>query len=194
MRPRCIVAALLLTVATVVSSCGASVTDPHDAGVEQPVVSNAADIAFARNMIPHHQQAVVLAAMVPARTTNPDLRVMAAHIGADQHAEILTMNLLLEQWHAPADPDRGAMASHEDMAMMGMVDEPTIDRLTSLDGAAFDTLWIQSMIGHHQGAVTMANDEVAHGQNPDAVSLARQMITAQQREIAMLTHLISASQ
>lgn len=50
------------------------------------------------------------------------------------------------------------------------------------------------MIGHHQGAVTMAHDEVAHGQNPDAVSLARQMITAQQREIAMLTHLISSSQ
>jgi uncharacterized protein (DUF305 family) len=80
------------------------------------------------------------------------------------------------------------------MLMAGMVDQATLDRLQSLDDDAFDTLWVTSMIGHHQGAITMAQDEIAHGQSADAIHVARLIITAQQREIAMMTHLISASQ
>jgi uncharacterized protein (DUF305 family) len=80
------------------------------------------------------------------------------------------------------------------MGMMGMVDQGTLDRLQSLDDDPFDTLWVTSMIGHHQGAIVMAQDEIAHGQSADAVHVARLIITAQQREIAMMTHLISASQ
>jgi predicted outer membrane protein len=70
----------------------------------------------------------------------------------------------------------------------------TLDRLQSLDDDAFDTLWVTSMIGHHQGAIEMAQDEIARGQSADAVHVARLIITAQQREIAMMTHLVSASQ
>ena len=145
-------------------------------------------------MLPHHQQGVELAAMVPAHTANPDLKVIAAHIGADQQAEIRTLNLLLAQWHEEAHPDGGGDAGHEGMPMMGMVDQGTINQLQSLDGTAFDTLWAQSMISHHQGAVTMATDEIAHGQSVDAVHLAALIVEAQQREIAAMTHLISASQ
>jgi uncharacterized protein (DUF305 family) len=47
------------------------------------------------------------------------------------------------------------------------------------------------MIGHHQGAVTMAQAEVARGENPDAIHMANLIITAQQREIAYMTHLLS---
>lgn len=50
------------------------------------------------------------------------------------------------------------------------------------------------MIGHHQGAIAMAHDELGHGYSADAVHVATLIITAQQREIAMMTHLISASQ
>jgi uncharacterized protein (DUF305 family) len=80
------------------------------------------------------------------------------------------------------------------MAMAGMVDQNTINQLQSLDGAAFDTLWARSMISHHQGAITMAQAEIAHGQSVDAIHTARLIVEAQQREIAMMTHLISAPQ
>jgi uncharacterized protein (DUF305 family) len=145
-------------------------------------------------MLPHHQQGVELAAMVSARTANPDLRVIAAHIGADQQAEIQTLNLLLAQWHEQAHPDGGRHAGHEGMPMMGMVDQSTIDELQSLDGAAFDILWVTSMISHHQGAVRMAQDEIVHGQSVDAIHVATLIVEAQQREISSMTHLISASQ
>ena len=78
--------------------------------------------------------------------------------------------------------------------MAGMVDQSVIDRLQSLDGDAFDALWVTSMIGHHQGAITMAQGEIAHGESVDAVRAATLIITAQQREIARMTHLVSASQ
>jgi uncharacterized protein (DUF305 family) len=50
------------------------------------------------------------------------------------------------------------------------------------------------MIGHHEGAVKMAQDEMAHGESPDGVRVARTIVTTQQREIAVMTHLISAAQ
>jgi len=143
-------------------------------------------------MLPHHQQGVELAAMVPTHTLNPDLRVMATHIRADQQAEIYTLNLLLTQWDEPAYPDHGNGAGG--MAMAGMVDQSTIDKLKSLDGAAFDTMWATSMISHHQGAITMAQSEIAHGQSAYAIHVATLIVEAQQREISTMTHLISATQ
>ena len=145
-------------------------------------------------MVPHHQQAVVLAAMVPAHTGNPTLRSIATQIGADQQAEIRTLDGLLTTWGEPSDVDVTRPAEHGGMPMTGMVDQATMGRLASLTDDAFDTLWVTSMIGHHQGAIVMAQDEIAHGHSPDARHVAELIITAQQREIAMMTHLISATQ
>lgn len=200
-RSVCILAAVFLTLVTWSTACGHPTVGPHAGRSEsstdqagQPGAHNAADVAFAANMLPHHQQGVFLAAMVPAHTLNPDLRVIAAHIAADQQAEIQTLNLLLAQWHEYPDPDHGSAAGHDAMGMAGMVDQNTIDRLQSLDGAAFDTLWAKSMISHHQGAVTMAQAEIAHGQSVDAIHTATLIVEAQQREIATMTHLISSPQ
>jgi uncharacterized protein (DUF305 family) len=189
-KSRLAVLVLALTVIAAMTSCGHS----GSARIEQPAPHNAADVAFARNMLPHHQQGVELAAMVQTRTANPDLRVIAAHIAADQQAEIRTLNLLLAQWHEQAHPEGGDHAGHEQMPMVGMVDQHTMDKLQSLDGAAFDTLWAQSMIKHHQGAVRMAQEEINHGQSADAIHVAELIVEAQQREIAIMTHLISEVQ
>jgi uncharacterized protein (DUF305 family) len=72
-----------------------------------------------------------------------------------------------------------------------MVDPATMSRLQTLTGDDFDTLWITSMISHHQGAITMAQAELAHGQSPEAMKTAQLMITAQKREISYLTDLIA---
>ena len=139
---------------------------------------------FAQRMIPHHQQAVDMAAMVPSHTANPTLRVVAIHISTDQRAEISMLTDLLKQWGAPTSAPSA-------MSMEGMVDDATMRRLPSLSGAEFDTAWITAMIGHHQGAVTMSQAELANGQSPDAQKMARLIINAQQREISYMTNLIS---
>jgi uncharacterized protein (DUF305 family) len=195
------VLAVALALAAAVTSC----RQPDDASPPdvassspgasaQPAPHNAADLAFVRNMLPHHQQGVELAAMVPSHTLNPDLRVIATHIRADQQAEIRTLNLLLAQWHESAAIDHGGGPGHGGMTMTGMVDQATMDKLKSLDSAAFDNLWATSMISHHQGAIAMAQTEISHGQSADAIHVATLIIEAQQREISLMTHLMSAMQ
>jgi uncharacterized protein (DUF305 family) len=188
-RPPPHLAATILAIVAFLTSCAAPATDRPAAPTH-----SAADVTFAHDMIPHHRQAVVLAAMVPARTGNAALRSIATQIGADQQAEIRTLEGLLTTWGEPSDFDAMRPSDHGGMTMKGMVDQTTMGRLATLNDDAFDTLWVTSMIGHHQGAIVMAQDEIAHGDSPDARHVAELIITAQQREIAMMTHLISATQ
>ena len=78
--------------------------------------------------------------------------------------------------------------------MAGMVDDATMARLQSLQGAEFDTLWLQSMISHHQGAIEMAKAEVANGQNDDIKRMAQTMIDAQQAEINQMNQMLEGGQ
>jgi len=206
MSPNLLRAAAALAMVAVLSSCGSTNHDEHaghhPASASQSADHNAADVAFAQGMLPHHRQAVDMAAMVPSRTTNPDVRMMATHISWDQQAEILTMTGMLAQWGEPVatnHPEHGGMTmpgmpGMVDGVMPGMVDDATMTQLKSLTGPAFDELWLTSMIDHHQGAVTMAHTEIADGQNPDAKKLAEMIITAQQREIAQMNNLVSATE
>ena len=155
---------------------------------------NNADIAFAEDMIPHHRQAVDMTAMVPSRSTNPDLLVMATHISSDQQAEILTMKGLLAQWGVQDAPSHENHMDPSGMHFAGMVDGATLNKLQSLSGPSFDALWMTSMISHHQGAIAMAQNEIDQGRSPDAIKLAKMIISAQQREIAQMNHLLSVTQ
>jgi uncharacterized protein (DUF305 family) len=176
-RITAVLAAVVTTAA--VSSCGGSSPTPAAQSAEH----NSADVTFAQNMIPHHQQALDMSAMVPSRTTNRELIVMAKQIALDQQAEIDTLKGLLQEWGEPAAADH---MGHDDMGMDGMVDAATMDKLPTLNGTAFDDLWLRSMIRHHQGAVAMAEPEVAHGQNPTAVKTAKIIVKWQQFEIGQM--------
>jgi uncharacterized protein (DUF305 family) len=186
-----------LATATVVGSCTGAASRNDHAGHSgaQPVHDvhehNAADVAFAQNMVPHHQQAVDMSAMVPSRTANPDLIVIASHIGPDQQAEIEVLQELLAQWGEPTASVHEGHEGHGAMGIDGMVDTATMTRLQSLTGREFDVLWLRSMIRHHQGAVAMARSEIVHGQNPDAVKMAKIIVEWQQFEIARMDALVS---
>jgi uncharacterized protein (DUF305 family) len=82
----------------------------------------------------------------------------------------------------------GTMPDHS--AMEGMVDEATMTKLASLKGTEFDTLWLRSMIGHHEGAIKMAQAEVANGANADAKDLAQKIVAAQQAEITQMKQML----
>ena len=190
------VAALLaaFATATVVSSCVTAGKEDHgapasEASTGQAAAHNADDVEFAQMMIPHHQQAVELAAMVPDRSTNPDVVALAAKVSGEQQPEISTMKALLVQWGANLEPHE---SGHAGMAMQGMVDDATMVKLDSLKGADFDTLWLQSMISHHRGAIEMAKTEIADGKNADLITLARNIVTAQQAEIDQMKQILGA--
>jgi uncharacterized protein (DUF305 family) len=123
---------------------------------------------------------------VPERSTNPAVVKLAEKISAEQQPEINTMKALLLQW----DVDPNATSDHSGMGMQGMVDDATMAKLQSLKGPEFDTLWLQSMINHHQGAIEMAGGEVAAGQSVDMTALAKSIVTAQQAEIDQMKQML----
>ncbi|CAN5414505.1 DUF305 domain-containing protein [soil metagenome] len=191
-----------LVTALVISGCSSPPasdghTDPTH-GETAPVISgqpagfNADDIAFASGMVPHHQQAVDMSALVPQRSTDPEVIALARKISAAQEPQIETLKAFLVQWQENPADDTGH-GDHGGMAMNGMVDDATMKQLESLKGAEFDKLWLQSMIGHHQGAIEMSNTEIAKGDNADAKSLAQHIVADQQAEIAQMKQMLGTS-
>jgi uncharacterized protein (DUF305 family) len=178
------------------SSCSSQASDSQSdhKPTETPVITgqpagyNADDVAFATNMIPHHQQAVELSGLVADRSPNPQLIALANQIAAAQQPEINTMKVLLVQWKENPDTNSGH-AGHGG-TMQGMVDEATMTKLQSLGGAEFDKLWLQSMISHHQGAIEMAKAELANGENVDAKSMAKAIVTTQETEIGQMKQML----
>jgi uncharacterized protein (DUF305 family) len=180
-----------LLIAAVLSSCTSAADQdrvaqpPSSADVTAEVAAhNTEDVMFAQMMIPHHRQAIELAALVPGRSTSPELLALATRIAGEQQPEIDTMKALLLQWDA--DPSAGH-GGHGGMA--GMVDEATMNRLMALSGPAFESLWLQSMISHHRGAIEMAETEIADGRSPDMITLAKNIVAAQQAEIDQMTQM-----
>lgn len=200
-------AALAAVVAAVfLAGCGGA-EDSASAGggpeiPETPVISgepagyNADDVSFATNMVPHHKQAIELAELVPDRSTNPEMAALASQITATQQPEINIMNVFLVQWNE--NPEAGGDSGGEGHAghgqsMQGMVDDATMTRLESLRGTEFDTLWLESMISHHQGAIEMAKAEIANGENVDAIAMAKTMVAAQEAEIGQMKQMLEGS-
>ncbi|BBX10590.1 DUF305 domain-containing protein [Mycolicibacterium aichiense] len=189
---RIVAVAAAVSTAVVVSSC--SKTEDHTQHAASTVPTsqavaahNADDVMFAQMMIPHHQQAVDLAAIAAVHTTNQAVRILAGKIADEQQPEIDQMNALLQQWDVdPATTDHSGHGA----AMQGMVDDATMTKLKSLNGPQFDTLWLQAMIGHHQGAIEMAKAEIANGQSADLTAMAKSIVTAQQAEIDQMKQML----
>lgn len=193
---RVVAATAALAAALALTSCGRPASDGHSdhEHPEAPVITgqpagyNADDVAFATNMIPHHQQAVDLSAMVADRSDNAELIALAKQISAAQQPEIQILKVFLVQWNENPDTNSG-QAGHGS-AMAGMVDAATMTKLESLKGADFDKLWLESMISHHQGAIEMANAEIANGDNVDAKTLAKNVVATQGTEIGQMKQML----
>lgn len=155
----------------------------------QSAAFNDADVTFAKDMIPHHEQAVEMSALVPDRSSDPAVIELAAAISKAQEPEVGQMQAFLKEWTGNSETgheghDMGAMK------MQGMVDGATMEKLKTLKGADFDTLWLRSMIGHHEGAIAMAETEIADGADADAKELAEEIVSVQQSEIAQMKSML----
>ncbi|QNE18211.1 DUF305 domain-containing protein [Kribbella qitaiheensis] len=149
---------------------------------------NDADVKFATDMIPHHQQAVQMAQLAATKATTPAVKELAAGIKAAQDPEIKQMSAWLTGWGAPVP---SSMAGHDMQgAMPGMMSMDEMANLDKATGPAFERTWLQMMIKHHQGAVTMAKTEQTTGKATAAIALAKKIETGQTAEIDTMQKLL----
>ena len=150
-----------------------------------------ADVDFVQGMIHHHQQALTMTALVAGRAGRDDLPQMAERMDVSQRDEITQ----LSSWLVARGEDVPA-TRHQDHAesMPGMLTAAQLAQLEAASGRAFDELFLQYMIRHHEGAVMMVErllTEGLGGQEPQVFQLAQHVESDQQVEIARMKSVLA---
>lgn len=161
-------AALLLAGTASVSAQDVTIVQPGPVGAEPRTLSEGeatdlarnsyspADVVFMQGMIVHHQQAVEMAALASDRTNTPEVLAVAGRIDASQEDEIAFMGGWLTDRGEPVTMAGMGHAAHSGMAGMATPDQ--LEALANARGTNFDRYFLQLMVRHHQGAVTMVEE------------------------------------
>ena len=154
---------------------------------------SAADVRFMQGMIGHHAQALEMAALVPERTHRDDMRLLAKRIDLSQADEIRMMQHWLE---ARGQQVPGPHAHHAAGMMPGMLSTEEMTRLAAARGDAFDRLFLELMIKHHEGALTMVKELYATagaGQESEIYAFTSDVDADQRMEIDRMRGMITMS-
>ncbi len=148
------------------------------------------DLRFLDSMIPHHQGALVMSQEVLAKSKRPELIKLAKGILADQKKEIAQMKLWRKQWYpkASATPIMWHTEMNHEMAMTPKHKESMMMNMSlGQADAGFDVRFLDAMIPHHQGAVTMGKDALLKSKRPQMKKFAQNIVKSQQAEIDLMT-------
>lgn len=175
---------------------------PPSTRVSLPPIS-AKDVEFMQGMIMHHGQAVEMVALMEGRTTNKELRLLGARISHTQADEMRFM----ERWlvargqstkmampagggHEHMGHSMGGMDMSDDKPPMpGMLSQKQMKALAAAKGAEFDRLFLEGMIQHHGGALTMVKDlfdTAGAGQDAEIFSFSTDVDSGQRAEIRIM--------
>ncbi|MFC7330011.1 DUF305 domain-containing protein [Marinactinospora rubrisoli] len=161
---------------------------------------NEADVEYVLKMIEHHNQALEMTELVPDRVDSGDIELIAERITTAQGPEIEVMESWLEtNVFGPAreNPNHQNYCGLQDEEshhggdcvpvdhsdMPGMATEEQLAELEAAEGAEFDELFVELMTTHHEGAITMAEEVIAEGENVTVNQLASDVLSEQRVEI-----------
>jgi uncharacterized protein (DUF305 family) len=138
-----------------------------------------ADVMFLQMMIPHHQQAIDISNIALKTSKDPELLALAKTIRDAQSAEIIQMQAWLKDTNT--NPGMG----HSMDSMGGMLDDADLSALTAASGKNFDVLWLEGMIGHHDGAIHMTT-MIADASNPEIKAFGENVVKDQSAQIEQM--------
>ena len=148
------------------------------------------DAQFMQGMILHHAQALEMTSLIPSRTTSEQFRLLGQRIEVSQKDEIGTMQRWLRA-HGADVPGLDEHHMHHDasgrmMMMPGMLTYEEMAQLEKSTGVEFERLFLQFMIRHHEGALSMVGDLFASqggGKDPQVFAFASDVDADQRAEI-----------
>ncbi len=144
------------------------------------------DLKFMQDMIPHHNQAVQMSALVKDRTNRKELRDVAGRIDASQADEIKFMQDWLRDRGEKAPDPTAHHAMHTSHKMAGMASPEQMAQLAEEKGTEFDRLFLTLMITHHEGAVKMVeelHEQPGSAYDPILFEFTNEIVTDQTAEI-----------
>lgn len=149
-----------------------------------PVKHTPADVQFMQGMIGHHAQAIEMTGLLATRTQSEDMRKLAERIDVSQTDEIKMMQEWLKS-RGETLPDPHAH-HHGGALMPGMLTADEMARLSEAKGDTFDRLFLEFMIKHHEGALTMVQQlhaTAGAGQQPEMFAFVNDVDADQRMEI-----------
>ena len=153
-----------------------------------------ADAQFMRDMIPHHQQALEMAALVGTRTNSPALIAAAKRIEASQRDEIAFMQKWLAARGESAPDPQAHAGMHASHKMAGMASPAEMAALAKTGGTDFDRQFLQLMISHHAGALKMVEEllkQSGSAYDPTLLEFVNDVSNEQAAEIERMTTLLA---
>ena len=150
------------------------------------------DLHFIDMMIMHHQEGIEMAQMAQTKTKSPKVKAFATKTAADQQKDIDALQAHRNHWYAGKPPmDPAAMHSMMQNMHPGMhMDmEDTRRKLMAANVTAFDRLFLDTLIHHHQMAVAMAKDATTKAEHAEMKEFARTAMVKQNAEIAEMNRL-----
>jgi uncharacterized protein (DUF305 family) len=144
---------------------------------------NPADISFVSMMVVHHQQALEMTELAEQHAEDLRVQRLAGRIAAAQTPEIAVMETWLDQ-HEPHRAHHDGQHDHADMP--GMAGPDQLADLAEARGGDFDRLFLELMIVHHEGAVTMSADVLSDGTEPLAAEMATEIGAQQTAEVTRM--------
>ncbi|WP_130799499.1 DUF305 domain-containing protein [Streptomyces otsuchiensis] len=163
---------------------------------------NEADVTYVSMMITHHEQALEMTALADRHADDTGVRRLAERITAAQTPEIEMLRAWMENYeedsadahhghghsHGDHDADGGHGDDHADMP--GMATPEELAALEKARGTEFDQLFLQLMITHHDGAVTMSVDALAEGDDLTISELATEIAAQQSAEVGRMDQML----
>nr|WSY49945.1 DUF305 domain-containing protein [Streptomyces sp. NBC_00886] len=186
---RTVLAATVSVAALTLAACGDDGDDKAGSGTGTGG-HNAADVSFSKDMIQHHRQAVQMASLAADHASSAQVKSLATKIKGAQDPEIKTMSGWLASWGEQVPQAMSGMGHGMASATPGMMSGTDLGKLEKASGAAFDTMFLNMMVEHHEGAVDMAKVEKADGEYDPATKLAADVITAQSAEIKQMNKML----
>ena len=155
-----------------------------------------ADVKFMQGMIGHHAQALEMTALLSSHTADSDMKKLAQRIELSQADEIKMMKEWLTARRQQV-PDEHALHAHGATLMPGMLTQEQMSRLAAASGREFDRLFLEFMIQHHAGALTMVRELFASpgaGQQSDIFAFASDVEADQRMEIDRMAAMLKERQ
>jgi uncharacterized protein (DUF305 family) len=156
-----------------------------------------ADVRFVQGMISHHQQALEMVSLVPDHTRSPGMQLLARRIQVSQQDEIASMRHWLEDRGIAVEAmDHAHMPGMKMPMMPGMATPEQMARLAQARDDAFDRLFLELMIRHHEGALTMVAElfnAPGAAQEPQLFGMATDVDADQRAEIARMQRMQAAA-
>lgn len=200
MKNKSYITAVLLSVALTITVALAQHPAGHGdmkKGQDAKMADAPYDLRYIDMMMHHHQMGIDMAKLAQTKAAHAELKAFATKTIEEQQKDNDQLKKWRDEWYAgkpmtapmnmqdmaKMDKTKPGQGHKHDMQMQQM----DMSKLESATGNAFDVLFLDMFIPHHQMAVDMSQKATKQAQHAQLKTFARATIAKQQKEKQQMT-------